>query len=132
MTTVSSRLAAATMALGLVAVGTTPALASHGGGGDVRRSGGCSSAAVWKLKAKADNGRLEVEAEVDGNHVGQHWRWRIFHDGRVSAHGTATTRAPSGSFTVERRLVNTSGPDRIGLRAVNLRSGARCHGTLQI
>jgi hypothetical protein len=50
----------------------------------------------------------------------------------VSAHGIATTRAPSGSFSVERRLVNTSGPDRIGLRAVNLRSGARCHGTLQI
>jgi hypothetical protein len=131
MTTFPSRLAAVAMALGLVAVGTTPALASHGSG-DVRRSGGCSSAAVWKLKAKADNGRLEVEAEVDSNHVGQHWRWRILHDGRVSADGVATTRAPSGSFSVGRRLVNTSGPDRIGLRAVNLRSGARCHGSLQI
>jgi hypothetical protein len=127
----TARMAAATMALGLAATATTPALASHGGGG-VRKSGGCTHAAVWKLKAKADDGRIEVEAEVDSNRAGQTWRWRILHDGQVSVHGRARTHRPSGSFSVERMLVDTSGPDRVGLRAVNLRSGERCHGTLRL
>jgi hypothetical protein len=119
------------MAVGLLAAATTPALASHGGN-DVRRSGACTSGAAWKLKAKPDNGRLEVEAEVDSSRAGQHWRWRIFHDGRLSMHGRATTHRPSGSFSVERLLVNTPGTDRIGLRAVNRSSGERCHGTLRL
>jgi hypothetical protein len=132
MSTLSSRLAAVAMAVGLLGAATTPALASHGGGDAVRRSGACTSGAVWKLKAKPDNGRIQVEAEVDSNRAGQHWRWRIFHDGRLSVRGRATTHLPSGSFSVERLLVNTPGPDRIGLRAVNRRSGERCHGSLRI
>jgi hypothetical protein len=128
----TSRAAAATLAVGLVAAATTPALASSGGGDGVRRSGGCTHASVWKLKAKPDDGRLEVEGQVDSNVAGQTWRWRIFHDGRESMRGHAKTVRPSGSFSVERLLVNTAGPDSIGWRAVNLRSGERCHGTLRI
>jgi hypothetical protein len=131
MLTLTSRTAVAAIALGLVAGATTPALAS-GGGGDVRRSGGCTHASVWKLKAKPDNGRIEVEGEVDSNRAGQVWKWRIFHDGSVSAHGRSTTQQPSGSFSVERRLVNTSGADRIGWRAFNRGSGEHCHGTLSL
>jgi hypothetical protein len=131
MLTLTSRTAVAAIALGLVAGGTAPALAS-GGGGDVRRSGGCTHSSVWKLKAKPDNGRIEVEGEVDSNHGGQVWKWRIFHDGSVSAHGRSRTGPPSGSFSVERRLVNTSGSDRVGWRAVNPGSGERCHGTLSL
>jgi hypothetical protein len=125
------RSAAAALTVGLLGAVTTPALAS-GGGGDVRKSGGCTSASVWKLKVKPDNGRLEVGAEVDSNRVGQTWRWRVFHDGRVSVHGVSRTTRPSGSFSVERLLVNTPGPDRIGWRTVNPRSGERCHGTVRI
>jgi hypothetical protein len=131
MLTMTSRTAVAVIAFGLVAGATTPALAS-GGGGDVRRSGACTHASVWKLKAKPDNGRIEVEGEVDSNHGGQVWTWRIFHDGSVSAHGRSRTGPPSGSFSVERQLVNTSGADRIGWRAVNRGSGERCHGTLSL
>ncbi|MBA2560902.1 MAG: hypothetical protein H0V07_13645 [Propionibacteriales bacterium] len=120
------------MALGLVASATaTPALAS-GGGDDVRRSGDCSRHATWKLKAKHDNGRIEVEGEVDSNVVGQTWRWRILHNGNVSARGTKTTTAPSGSFTVPRRLVNASGTDSIGWRARNPATGETCRGGLTI
>src|SRR5690349_14759247 len=58
--------AAVTLAAG-VAVGTAvPASASHGGGGK-ERNGSCSQGASWKIKAKADDGAIEVEAEVDTN-----------------------------------------------------------------
>ena len=52
---------------------------------DVIKRGNCSGSANWKLKAKPDDGRLEVEGEVDSNKHGQVWRWRIIHDGDVSA-----------------------------------------------
>ena len=43
----------------------------------------------------------------------------------------ATTRAPSGSFSVERRIANTSGPDRITARAVSP-SGQVCTAAVTI
>jgi hypothetical protein len=132
MHTLRVRSAAAALTVGLVAAVTSPALASGGGGPEVRRSGACTHAAVWKLKAKSDDGRIEVEGQVDSNRIGQKWRWRVFHDGRMSTHGFSRTKAPSGSFSVERLLVNTPGPDRIGWRAFNPRSGERCHGTVRL
>ena len=76
---------------------------------DVIKRGSCSGSADWKLKASPENGRIEVEGEVDSNVVGQTWRWRILHDGEVSFSGRATTVAPSGSFERRRLLVDTAG-----------------------
>lgn len=99
---------------------------------DVIRRGSCSGSSDWKLKAKPDDGRLEVEGEVDSNVVGQTWRWRIRHDGDVSARGRRVTKAPSGSFSVERRVVNGPGTDSIGWRARNPKSGEVCRGRLTL
>ncbi|CAA9351976.1 MAG: hypothetical protein AVDCRST_MAG24-1856 [uncultured Nocardioidaceae bacterium] len=66
-----------------------------------------------KLKASPEDGRIEVEGEVDSNKVGRHWRCRLKHDGSLSDKGTKKTVAPSGSFEVRRVLVNVSGDDRI-------------------
>jgi hypothetical protein len=122
----SAALGAATV--GIMAASLTPANANRD---DVIRRGPCSHSAVWKLKAKPDNGRIEIEAEVDSNHNGQQWRWRILHNGDTSAHGRATTQAPSGSFEVHRLLINASGKDTIGLRARNPANGEVCRGTLR-
>jgi hypothetical protein len=108
-----------------------PADAS-GGGADVVRSGSCSSHTDWKVKAKHDDGRIEVEVEVDSNRGGQTWRWRILHNGSLSAHGTATTRPPSGSFSVQRRMTDLAGSDTFRLRATNRRSGEVCHGSVRL
>ena len=70
----------------------TPALANDG---DVIRRGSCSGTADWKLKASPEDGRIEVEAEVDTNRNGQVWRWRLVHNGTVSARG----RANRGTMT---------------------------------
>jgi uncharacterized membrane protein len=128
----TSRSAVAVAAVALVgSAAATPAFGS-GGGDDVRASGHCSASSTWKLKAKPDDGRLEVEAEVDSNRVGQTWTWRILHNGGVTARGTATTKAPSGSFSVQRRVVNAAGADHIGWRSHNGATGETCSGSLTI
>lgn len=104
-----------------------PALANDA---DVIKRGNCSGNSDWKLKASPENGRIEVEGEVDSNVNGQDWRWRILHNGEVSARGTKTTSGPSGSFDVRRLVVNAGGTDRIGWRARNPQTGEKCSGGL--
>ena len=134
MTSLLSRAAAAVLAVGISLSSAGLAAADHGTSGgrgsEVRRQGACSGTADWKLKVKPDDGRLEVDGEVDAHHNGQVWTWRVLHDGYVSYRGTRTTRAPSGSFTVTRRVVDMAGADTIGFRAENNATGQTCRGHL--
>lgn len=125
----ATRIGSAALVVALTMISGATAMANDD---DVIKRGNCSGRADWKLKAKPDDGRLEVEAEVDVNHNGQLWRWTIRHDGAVSAKGRARTHAPSGSFEVERRVVDASGRDHIVFRAVNVRNGQVCQGGLWI
>ena len=65
---------------------TAPASAKDGDGRVIVR-GDCSKRADWKLKAKPDDGRMEVELEVDVNRVGQSWTWTLRSNGSVFASG---------------------------------------------
>ncbi|HUR76253.1 MAG TPA: hypothetical protein VMZ00_18355 [Sporichthya sp.] len=112
---------------GLAAAG--PA-AAKGGGDVVRASGNCSGSADWKLKAKHDDGRIEVELEVDSNRAGQRWSWKLTDNGTKVASGQKTTAGRSGSFSIERRIGDRSGTDTIRLRAV--RGSQVCVGSLKI
>lgn len=94
----------------------------------VERTGRCSEGARWDLKVKTDDGRLEVEGEVDSNQSGQSWSWKIRHNGEVTARGTRTTSGPSGSFSVERRVVNLQGTDKIVFLARH--GGETCRGVV--
>lgn len=114
---------------GAMAITTVPALASGGDSG-AGATGPCSASSDWKLKAKSDNGRIEVEGEVDSNVNGQLWRWRLAHNGEITAHGRKMTHAPSGSFDVRRLMVNAEGRDKIALRAKNRATGEVCRGHL--
>ena len=98
---------------------------AHAGDDDreVRASNGCASGQI-KVKAKADDGRIEVEGEVDTNRRGQTWSWTMRRDGNVVARGTGTTAGPSGSFEAERKIADPAGSDRIVFRAV--RGGTTC------
>ncbi|MGL5908815.1 MAG: hypothetical protein ACRCZP_02365, partial [Phycicoccus sp.] len=116
-------LAATALATFLVATAAPAALAK---GPEVRTSGACSQGATWKLKAKADDGRLEVELEVDSNRVGQVWSWSMRDNGVAVASGSATTVAPSGSFEVERRVANRAGADTITAVARHAATGQTC------
>jgi hypothetical protein len=121
-TTTRHRLAAALAVAALAptaAVLTAGTASASGGGDEVINRGSCSGSTHWKLKAKARDSRIEVEAEIDSNVNGQTWGWKLFHEGSVSARGTSTTHAPSGSFTVERRTTDAAGTDNFRFRAVN-------------
>jgi hypothetical protein len=111
-------------------MGAGPADAK-GGGAKVERSGTCAVSSHWKLSTKLDDGRLEVEGEVDSNHAGQSWAWRIVHNGTTAASGTRTTLAPSGSFEVSRTVGNAAGTDTLTLRARNKANGELCVGTVR-
>ena len=112
----------------LLAIGA-PANASHGGNDDrVIKAGSCSGSADWKLKVKTDDGRLEVEGEVDSNRSGQSWKWKIKDNGSVVARGTDVTGGRSGSFSVERKIANQAGTDTVTFRARY--NGQVCTGTI--
>lgn len=121
-----ARIAPVVLVLALAPL-AAPAVAKDG---EVVRKGSCSASADWKLKASPDDGRIEVEAEVDSNVDGQTWSWRLLHNGSVTAHGTATTSGPSGSFDIERTVVDVKGEDTLKLRAHNPDSDETCRGAL--
>jgi hypothetical protein len=96
--------------------------------GDVIRTGNCSAATDWKLKLSPENGRIEVEFEVDQNRVGRTWNVKLKKDGNVFWRGQRTTRAPSGSLQVRQGTAKGGGPDRIVGVATNPASGETCRG----
>jgi len=117
----------ATAIVGVLLVGGSalPVLAKDG---DVIRRGACSGPSDWKLKLSAEDGRIEVDYEVDQNRVGDTWRVRIRHNDDLVFAGTRITRAPSGSFEVRLLQRNRAGDDLFRARAVNLRTGEVCGG----
>lgn len=84
---------------------------------DKIRRGSCEGSTDWKIKAKPDDGRIEVEGEIDSNQAGQQWQWVLKHNGSVSDRGTRQTTGRSGSFSVERKTVNARGTDHFTFRA---------------
>ncbi len=84
-----------------------------------RVAGRCDGRSTSKLKVKHDDGRIEAEFEVDQNRNGVKWGVQLRRNGRVVVSTSATTRAPSGSFSVERKIANGPGSDRVSARAVS-------------
>jgi hypothetical protein len=121
--------AALTGAIALTIAGAAPAVANDR---DVIREGACSGGSDWKLKLSPEDGRLEVEFEVDSNVVGQSWRVRLFQNGDRFFAGIRETTAPSGSFELRRVVNNTAGTDSFRARAVNVATGEVCVGRASI
>jgi hypothetical protein len=107
--------------------------ADHRSGGNKATSvvGTCSRSSTSKLKVKPDDARLETEFEVDQNRNGVTWKVTLRRNGHLASRTNATTRAPSGSFSVERRLTNGSGRDTITAKATSP-SGEVCTATITV
>ncbi|HET6616620.1 MAG TPA: hypothetical protein VFH69_02295 [Gemmatimonadota bacterium] len=105
-----------------------PAGIASAGQNDVIREGSCADASHWKLKVSPEDGRLEVEFEVDQNVSGDRWRVRIRHDGDLAFRGIRITRGASGSFEVRIVENDTAGPDAFRARARNLSTDEVCVG----
>jgi hypothetical protein len=91
--------------------------------GDVIRRGKCSGASSWKLKLSPEDGKIEVEFEVDQNRNRRRWQVVMRDNGARFFRGKRITRAPSGSFSVRALANNRRGADRIVVTGRNLRTG---------
>lgn len=124
MNSVSMRLAAALLFLGTAMLAPAAAFAD-----DDSLRGTCANGAEWEIKAKPDDGRIEIEVEIDTDRRGQTWVWVLQHNGSFSARGVSRTRG-GGSFKVERTTVDVSGPDTFSFRAT--RNQAVCVATITV
>jgi hypothetical protein len=114
----------------LAALALPPAASAKDG--DVRVSGKCTGSSSSKLKLGARDGRIEAELEVDQNVNGQTWRVKFKRNGKVVRRTKAKTKAPSGSFSVKRRLRDRAGTDRVVGIAKNRATGERCRAKARI
>ena len=121
----TARIAAACagLAVALVAVPTTAAK-----DGDVLVRGTCTGATTNKLKLSEEDGRIEVEFEVDQNRNGVRWTVTLRRPAALLVRTTRVTRGPSGSFELRRVVGNRAGPDRIIARATRA-SGEVCRAS---
>ena len=119
------RLAAACALGGAALVGAQAISAKDG---DVLVRGTCTKASASKLKLSGEDGRIEVEFEVDQNRNGVRWTVVLRRPSTVLLRTTRVTRAPSGSFEVRRVVADLVGRDRISARATSP-SGEVCRAT---
>jgi hypothetical protein len=117
----------AAMLLAALLPGVAPARDNPG----VIKTGKCSNGASWKLKAKHDDARLEVEFEVDQSVNGRRWNVVLRRDGAVVFRGARITRPPSGSFEVNRRIADPAGADRI-VATARAAAGGTCRAALTV
>jgi hypothetical protein len=132
MTTMRKRIgvaAALLSAVTAVALGVVPAAPAKDG--DLRVRGTCTGASTSKLKLTNEDGRIEVEFELDQNRVGRTWTVVLRHNGVVARRLVRVTRAPSGSFEARALLANRAGADRIAARATS-RTGEVCRASASI
>ena len=128
-TLITGVLVAALGALLLAITGTASAAKS----GSVIVTGNCTAASTFKLKANPpSNGRIETEFSVDQNVNGQVWKVTLSHNSTTFLTTLATTKAPSGSFTVRASVADLAGTDSIGALATNAATGESCSATLSI
>ncbi|MGZ8740665.1 MAG: hypothetical protein ACXWZ8_08735 [Gaiellaceae bacterium] len=113
---------AVTLAVSGLALAAAP-LASAKGGKDIRVRGACTQSSSAKLKLSQEDGRIEVEFEVDQNRNGVHWKVTLRRNGSLVTSTTATTHAPSGSFSLRRVI---SGPQGTVVAVATRGSGERC------
>jgi hypothetical protein len=95
---------------------------------DVLVRGTCTGPSSSKLKLSEEDGRIEVEFEVDQNRNGVRWSVVLRRPSAVVARAAAVTRGPSGSFELRRVVADLAGSDRITARATRA-SGEVCRAT---
>ena len=115
----------------LLAFASTALAAGDKGGRGIVKTGTCSAGSTWKLKAKADDGRIESEFEVDQNRVGRRWRVTLVRNGSTVFSGIRTTLAPSGSFSLH-RLLAAAPASRIVATAKAMRGGETCRAVIAL
>ena len=96
---------------------------------DVRAAGTCTLSSTAKITLSPEDGRVEVEFEVDENRVGKRWGVTIRRNGATVRSRAAVTRAPSGSFEVRAVIAPGSPSTRVSAVARRAATGEVCRAT---
>lgn len=99
--------------------------------GDIIKRASCSRRAEIKLKASPENGRIEVEAEIDEATPGNRWNVVLKKNSSTLFRGTRTVNR-AGNIEVRRVTSNGAGAERISAIARNLSTGERCRVALRV
>ena len=109
---------ASLLALPAVALSASPAAA-------VQNQKSCAGANV-KLEAERDDGRHEVQVDIDNGQRGERWRVKLFQNGDRFVNVVRTVGGDDRDIDLDRDRRNTAGTDTYKLRAKNLRTGGAC------
>lgn len=93
---------------------------------DVERRDRCTMGSTVKLDLSPEDGRVEVELEVDENRNGSRWAVTASRNGTRILKRTAVTRGPSGSFEVRRVVAPGSPRTRVSAVARRAATGEVC------
>lgn len=105
--------------------------ASHAKDGDVITRGRCPGGVKTKLKASPENGRVEVEYEIDQARTGDRWRVVIKSGGKTILR-TVRRVDSLGNVEVRKLTANLPGTETIRVRGKNLRTGHSCTLSLRV
>jgi hypothetical protein len=131
MTLTRNRIFATTASLvaaGGLLLATAPAALADD---EKEKDGDCSMKSDWELELEKDDGKIEIEFDVDTPRSGQTWRVRVLHNGDLSYKGKRVTD-DDGEYEVDRKVRDRAGKDRIVVRGVNAKTGEVCRGALSI
>ena len=112
-------LGVAGVVLGAALVAAPAASPGEAKRGEVRVAGVCTKSSTSKLKLSEENGRIEIEFEVDQNRNGVRWTVVLNRNGSRIARLVRTTKAPSGSVEARVLARDLPGTDIVTARATN-------------
>lgn len=127
--TLTTMTGTALAAAALVGVAAPAAMARGGDDPDVERTAQCTMGSDVKLKLSPEDGRVEVEIEVDENRVGSRWSVTARRNGTRVISRSAVTRGPSGSFEVRKVVAPGSPRTRVAAVARRAATGEVCRVT---
>lgn len=116
--------AASLLTVPVIAFGATSASA------DTDRTVSCGGG-VHELSADREDGRFEVDAEVDRAKPGSLWRVQLSHDGKTYYDKTRAADR-EGEIEVETLRANTSGNDVFRLKVTRVYNGVTCGSSITL
>ncbi|WP_030485003.1 hypothetical protein [Nocardioides aequoreus] len=120
-TTLRRSIATATIA-GLVA--GPLAVMTAGPASAKEREGRCSGA-EFQLEVEKEDGRFEVDADIDDARPGERWKVALRHEGRLYVNKTYRADG-DGDISIDRNRPNTRGKDTFSMTVKKVGTSKRC------
>lgn len=118
----------ATLAAAAVVAGPVAVLTA-GSASAAEREGRCDGA-EHQLEVEREDGRFEVDADIDDAAPGSRWKVVLKHDGRTYV-STTRTADRDGDVSVDRNRANTAGADTFTMTVNKVGTSGSCTHTIR-